>query len=97
MINNHCYEKLFLREITFFQINGVNVIYVFYGVNAHENNHVFFDVLFDVSCFSSKRLNEIKSSNRASLEQTLFTMNEKPELVKSQTLKSESLKVKVKV
>ncbi|RNA12422.1 peripheral-type benzodiazepine receptor-associated 1-like [Brachionus plicatilis] len=25
---------------TFFQIYGVNVIHVFYGVNAHENNHI---------------------------------------------------------
>ncbi|RNA42539.1 hypothetical protein BpHYR1_000971 [Brachionus plicatilis] len=74
----------------FFQIYGVNVIYVFYGVNAHENNHVFFDVLFDVSCFSSKRLNEIKSSNRASLEQTLFTMNEKPELLNTNVSKLNS-------
>ncbi|RNA35843.1 hypothetical protein BpHYR1_022683 [Brachionus plicatilis] len=56
-------SNILLRKtvFTFFQIYGVNVIYAFYGVNAHENNHL---------------LNEIKSSNRASLEQTLFTMNE---------------------
>ncbi|RNA43464.1 hypothetical protein BpHYR1_028366 [Brachionus plicatilis] len=37
----YCYEKL---KKKFFQINGVN---------AHENNHLFFDVLFDVFCFST--------------------------------------------
>ncbi|RNA04431.1 hypothetical protein BpHYR1_008389 [Brachionus plicatilis] len=54
-------NRVLLRKTayTFFQIYGVNVIYAFYGVNAHENNHVFFDVLFDVFCFSSKLLNEI--------------------------------------
>ncbi|RNA18990.1 hypothetical protein BpHYR1_038871 [Brachionus plicatilis] len=34
-----------------------------YGVNAHENNHVFFDVLFNVFCFSSKLLNEINETD----------------------------------
>ncbi|RNA19914.1 hypothetical protein BpHYR1_009297, partial [Brachionus plicatilis] len=63
-------RKTVFTKNKFFQIYGVNVIYAFYGVNAHENNHVFFDVLFNFFCFSSKLLNEIKSSNRASLEQT---------------------------
>ncbi|RNA39654.1 hypothetical protein BpHYR1_027755 [Brachionus plicatilis] len=66
MTCEYCYEKLFLREITrnYLIINNKQKCKnknVFYGVNAHENNHL---------------LNEKKSSNRASLELTLFTMNE---------------------
>ncbi|RNA32769.1 hypothetical protein BpHYR1_049730 [Brachionus plicatilis] len=49
---SRCQEKTHpsaLQLLTFFQI----AFFVgCYGVNAHENNHAFFDVLSDVFCFS---------------------------------------------
>ncbi|RNA30018.1 hypothetical protein BpHYR1_018210 [Brachionus plicatilis] len=61
----YCYEKLFYMFFFSFikqKTTAITSISQIYGVNAHENNHVFLTFCSSFLCFSSKYNSKLTSS-----------------------------------